>query len=81
MWEDEFNKNCGKLSIKLNKRYTTIIFEELILGIIRNILPRETSEGINGIVFSSKKNQIFCKYGSDIIIRIILVNKNNALEI
>ena len=44
MWEDE-----------LNKGYTTIIWEELILGIIGNILPKEINEGINGIVFSSKK--------------------------
>ena len=55
MWEDEFNKNGGKLSLKLNKGYTTIIWEELLLGIIGNILPAEISEGINGIVFSSKK--------------------------
>ena len=55
MWEDESNKNGGKLTLKLNKGYTTIIWEELILGIIGNILPKETSEGINGIVFSSKK--------------------------
>ena len=55
MWEDEFNKNGGKLSLKLNKGYTTIIWEELLLGIIGNILPKEISEGINGIVFSSKK--------------------------
>ena len=55
MWEDESNKNGGKLSLKLNKGYTTIIWEELILGIIGNILPAEISEGINGIVFSSKK--------------------------
>ena len=55
MWEDELNKNGGKLSLKLNKGYTTIIWEELILGIIGNILPAEISEGINGIVFSSKK--------------------------
>ena len=55
MWEDESNKNGGKLTLKLNKGYTTIIWEELILGIIGNILPKETSEGINGIIFSSKK--------------------------
>ena len=55
MWEDEYNKKGGKLSIKLNKGYTTIIWEELILGIIGNILPKEINEGINGIVFSSKK--------------------------
>ena len=55
MWEDEYNKKGGKLTLKLNKGYTTIIWEELILGIIGNILPNEISEGINGIVFSSKK--------------------------
>ena len=55
MWEDEYNKKGGKLSIKLNKGYTTIIWEELILGIIGNILPKEINEGINGIVFSPKK--------------------------
>ena len=55
MWEDEYNKKGGKLSLKLNKGYTTIIWEELILGIIGNILPAEINEGINGIVFSSKK--------------------------
>ena len=55
MWEDEFNKNGGKLSLRLNKGYTTIIWEELILGIIGNILPKDISDGINGIVFSSKK--------------------------
>ena len=55
MWEDEYNKKGGKLTLKLNKGYTTIIWEELILGIIGNILPSEISEGINGIVFSSKK--------------------------
>ena len=55
MWEDEYNKKGGKLSLKLNKGYTTIIWEELILGIIGNILPKEINEGINGIVFSSKK--------------------------
>ena len=55
MWEDEYNKKGGKLSLKLNKGYTTIIWEELILGIIGNILPKEINEGINGIVFSPKK--------------------------
>ena len=55
MWEDEYNKKGGKLSLKLNKGYTTIIWEELILGIIGDILPKEINEGINGIVFSSKK--------------------------
>ena len=55
MWEDEYNKNGGKLTLKLNKQYTTIIWEEIILAIIGGILPKEINEIINGVVFSSKK--------------------------
>ena len=32
--EDEFNKKGEKLSFKSNKGYTTIIWEQLILGLI-----------------------------------------------
>lgn len=31
MWEDEGNKNGGKLSFKLKKDFTTIIWEEMVL--------------------------------------------------
>lgn len=53
MWEDDNNKKGGKLTIKLNKEYTTIIWEELILAMIGGILP--IKDEINGIVFTSKK--------------------------
>ena len=55
MWEDEFNKKGGKLTLKLRKQYTTIIWEEIILAIIGGVLPKEIKEEINGVVFSSKK--------------------------
>ena len=55
MWEDEYNKNGGKLTLKLNKQYTTIIWEEIILAIIGGVLPKEINDIINGVVFSSKK--------------------------
>lgn len=55
MWEDEYNKNGGKISLKLRKQYTTIIWEEMILAIIGNVLPKKINDEINGIVFSSKK--------------------------
>ena len=55
MWEDEYNKNGGKLTIKLRKQYTTIIWEEIILAIIGGVLPKEINDIINGVVFSSKK--------------------------
>lgn len=55
MWEDEYNKKGGKMTLKLNKGYTTVIWEEIILGIIGNILPKHIMDGINGIVFCAKK--------------------------
>ena len=55
MWEDEENKNGGRLTLKLRKNYTTIIWEEMILAFIGGILPDRMKEQINGIVFVSKK--------------------------
>ena len=55
MWEDEYNKNGGKISIKLRKDYTTIIWEEMIFALIGGILPKEMKDEINGIVVTSRK--------------------------
>ena len=55
MWEDENNKNGGKISIKLRKQFTTIIWEEMIFALIGGILPKEMKEEINGIVVTSRK--------------------------
>jgi translation initiation factor 4E len=55
MWEDEGNKNGGKISIKLRKEYTTIIWEEMIFALIGGILPKEMKDEINGIVVTSRK--------------------------
>ena len=55
MWEDENNKNGGKLTLKTKKDYTTIIWEELLLAFIGAVLPEKVHDEINGIVFSSKK--------------------------
>ena len=55
MWEDEYNKNGGKISIKLRKDYTTIIWEEMIFALIGGILPQEMKDEINGIVVTSRK--------------------------
>ncbi len=52
IWEDENNKKGGKVSIKLNKDYTTIIWEEMIFALIGDVLP----DKINGIVVSCKTN-------------------------
>ncbi len=55
MWEDENNKNGGKISIKLRKEYTTIIWEEMIFALIGGIFPKEMKDEINGIVVTSRK--------------------------
>ena len=55
IWEDENNKNGGRISIKLRKDYTTIIWEEMIFALIGEVLPKEIKEEINGIVVTSRK--------------------------
>ena len=72
MWEDENNKNGGRISIKLRKDFTTIIWEEMIFVLIGGILPKEMKEEINGIVVTSRKEyntlQIWFKTYDDLII-------------
>lgn len=55
MWEDEYNKNGGRISLKLRKDFSTIIWEEILLAMIGNILPKEISDEINGVLISVKK--------------------------
>ena len=55
MWEDDYNKNGGRLSLKLRKDFSTIIWEEILLAMIGNILPKEISDEINGVLISVKK--------------------------
>ena len=56
MWEDENNKNGGKITIKLRKDFTTIIWEEMIFALIGDVLPNEIKDQINGIVVTSRKD-------------------------
>ena len=55
MWEDENNKNGGRISIKLRKDFTTIIWEEMIFALIGDVLPKEIKDEINGIVVTSRR--------------------------
>ena len=72
MWEDENNKNGGRISIKLRKDYTTIIWEEMIFALIGGILPKQMKEEINGIVVTSRKEyntlQIWFKNYDEVLI-------------
>ena len=56
LWEDDSNKNGGKLTIKCNKGYTSIIWEEIILGLLGCLIRKDLSDEINGIVFKSKQD-------------------------
>ena len=56
MWEDENNKNGGRVTIKLRKGFTTIICEEMIFALISDVLPEEIKYEINGIVVASKRD-------------------------
>ena len=56
IWDDENNINGGSVSIKLNKDFTTIIWEEMVFAIIGDVLPKEIQEEINGIVVTRKSN-------------------------
>ena len=53
-WDNDSNKNGGKMTLLCNKDYTSIIWEEIILNIIGNIFPKNILDNINGIIFCSK---------------------------
>jgi hypothetical protein len=54
IWEEEDNKKGGKFSIKLNKNFTSVIWEETIFAFIGGNLPENIQNEINGIIISSK---------------------------
>ena len=55
IWEDDNNKNGGKVSIKLRQGFTTIIWEEIIFSLIGDVLPENIKNDINGIVCSTRE--------------------------
>ena len=74
MKEDESNKNGGKLILKCNKGYTSIIWEEIILNLLGDNFPKDIFDKINGIIFCSKNHLILLKYGLKNMIKNILLN-------
>ena len=56
LWEDENNKNGGRITIKLRRNFTTIIWEEMIFALIGDVLPKEVKDEINGVVVTSRKD-------------------------
>jgi len=85
VWEEEVNKNGGKIALKLNKNYTSIIWEELIFAFIGGNFPDNIKNEINGILISSKKEfnvlQIWFKDYNFKIIKEIQFYIKNLLQI
>ena len=52
MWEDEMNKNGGKLSVLLTWKFVNVIWEEVIFNFAKGLMPH--FEYINGIVISMR---------------------------
>ena len=56
MWEDPSNKKGGRISLKLKKDFTSVVWEELVLAFIGNALPVKVLEKVNGILVSIRKD-------------------------
>ena len=56
MWEDENNKNGGRISLKLRKEYSNLVWEELIFAFIGGYFDKEIKDEINGLVMNCKKD-------------------------
>ena len=56
MWEDENNKNGGKIALKLRKEYSNLVWEELVFAFIGGYFAKEIKDEINGLVINCKKD-------------------------
>lgn len=54
-WEDPLNINGGKVSIRLRKNYSSIIWEEFVLAVLGDIFPQNIQTEITGVVISIRK--------------------------
>lgn len=59
MWEDESNKNGGKVTIKVKKEYSNLVWDEMVYRFIGNNFPLTNNNDLNGIIFSVKRDSIF----------------------
>ena len=71
MWEDESNKDGGRISLKLRKEFSNLVWEELVFAFIGGYLGKDLKDEINGLVINCKKDfntlQIWIKtYSNDV---------------
>ena len=71
MWEDDMNKNGGKLSVLLTWKYSNVIWEEAAFNFAKGLLPH--FEYINGIVISMRAKFAVLSFW-------IKTNTNSAVE-
>ena len=71
MWEDENNKNGGKLSVLLTWKYANVIWEEVTFNLAKGLLPH--FEYINGIVISMRPKFVVLSFW-------IKTNNNTIVE-
>ena len=55
-WEDESNLKGGRISIKLKKENSSLVWEEFILLLIGGNFPDKIKEEINGIFNSVRRD-------------------------
>ena len=60
MWEDNMNKDGGKLSVLLTWKYSNLIWEEVTFNFCKGLLPYY--ENINGIVISMRPNFVVLSF-------------------
>ncbi len=78
MWEDESNKSGGRISLKLNKKYSGLIWEEAIVSVTGKLFTQKINEDISGVVLAVRKNydvlQIwFRSYTEDVKFSLVLI--------
>ena len=56
MWEDENNKNGGRIALKLRKEFSNLVWEELVFAFIGGYFDKEIKDEINGLVINCKKD-------------------------
>ena len=56
MWEDDSNKSGGRLSLKLNKTYSGLIWEETLISVTARLFTQKMNENINGVMLSVRKS-------------------------
>ncbi len=85
MWEDENNKNGGRIALKLRKEFSNLVWEELVFAFIGGYFDKDIKDEINGLVINCKKDfntlQIWIKSYSTEVTSAIEKNIRDILSI